>query len=57
MKKLLLILTLAVFTLSSTTSWAGIVNVRPYIKSNGTVVGPHIRTSPNSTTFDNLGSW
>lgn len=57
MKKLILALTIAVITLSSTSSWAYLVNVRPYVRSNGTVVGGHIRTSPNSTTFDNLGSW
>lgn len=28
--------------------------VRGYVKSNGTYVAPYIRTSPNSTTYDNI---
>lgn len=58
MKKLILGLLVAVITLtSSATSWAGVVNVRGYVRSNGTYVGPHIRTSPNTTIYDNFGSF
>ena len=33
------------------------VSVNGYFKSNGTYVAPHIRTSPDSYTFNNFSAW
>ena len=30
--------------------------VRPYVKKNGTIVQPHIRTTPNKTKLDNYST-
>lgn len=56
MKKFILALMFSVITLSSATSWAYLVPVNGYIRSNGTVVGPYMRTSPDSNPYNNLGS-
>ena len=32
------------------------VKVKPYVKKNGTVVQPHVRTSPNKTKTDNYST-
>lgn len=52
MKKLILC---ALLALSSSAVMAD-DHVKGYVKSNGTYVAPHIRTTPNSTKLDNYSS-
>ena len=49
MKKILLVLLIAIFT----TSLAFAGNVKGYYRSNGTYVQPYQRSSPNYTVRDN----
>jgi hypothetical protein len=51
----MLIATIIAVLMQATSSWA-YVNVRGYIKSNGTIVAPYIRTSPNAYRWDNFSS-
>ena len=52
MKTLLLILAAAV-ALPGIAQHARPVQVKPHVRKNGTVVQPHVRTSPNKTDRDN----
>jgi uncharacterized protein YgiM (DUF1202 family) len=49
MKKYLVILLIFLFNLTTIAQ----VHVRGYVRSNGTYVAPHMRSSPNSTPTDN----
>ena len=44
-----------IFSLPSQ-SYANDIWVKPYFRSNGTMVQPHLRTSPNRSTFDNYST-
>lgn len=55
MKKLILSATLAAMTLINSTSHA-YESVRGYIRSNGTVVSPYIRSSGDGNPYNNLSS-
>lgn len=55
MKNIMLIATLVITLMQATSSWA-YVNVRGYIRTNGTYVAPYIRTSPNAYRWDNFSS-
>ena len=52
MNRLILILTISVFTLPS----FGTTRVHGYTKKDGTYVSPHSRTGPNGTQRDNWSS-
>jgi hypothetical protein len=56
MKKVILMLTLAAVTLIQSPSWA-FETVSGYIRSNGTVVAPYIRSSRDGYLFNNLSSF
>lgn len=53
MKKLYLAAALAALTVASGAIAQSTVYVRPHVRSDGTVVQGHYRTSPNSTRNDN----
>lgn len=44
------------FLLMLSTQAVGQVLVKPYVRSDGTYVAPHIRTMPNNTTVDNYSN-
>jgi hypothetical protein len=46
----------AVFLIALASSAFAQVHVNGYMKSNGTYVQPHMRSSPNSTTLDNYST-
>ena len=52
------VLALAVMSslFASSASWA-YVSVRGYVRSNGTYVAPHIRTSPDGNPYNNFSYW
>ena len=54
MKKLMYTLLIAALLLPAA-SFAD-TYVKGYVKSNGTYVAPHYRSSPNSTTYDNYST-
>lgn len=56
MKTFIMTLATVITIFTSLSSWASYVPVRGYIRTNGTVVSPHYRTSPNSYKWDNLNS-
>lgn len=57
MKYLILVITMVVATLANSTTWAGgYQNVRGYIRSNGTIVSPYIRSIPDGNPYNNLSS-
>lgn len=47
---------LLVLMLLSNIAFAGDTYVRPYVRSNGTVVEGHYRTKPDNNYFNNYGS-
>ena len=49
----ILITSIAAFNSSAN----ALVNVNGYFKSNGTYVAPHIRTSPDSSIYNNFSYW
>ena len=51
----MLILAAMLAVLGSSAAVAGTTWVDGYTRSNGTYVGGHLRTTPNSTTYDNVG--
>jgi len=48
-------LTLLIALLFSLGAFSREVNVRGYLRSNGTYVQPHVRTAPDSTRSNNYG--
>lgn len=56
MKTLILTLIVALVLMTSVSSWA-YVQVRGYIRSNGTYVAPHIRSNPDGNPYNNLSSF
>lgn len=61
MKKIIIKLTSAIIITSSLLSLANTahayVSVNGYWKNNGTYVAPHIRTSPDSSIYNNFSYW
>jgi hypothetical protein len=61
MKKLLIKITaslvVAASTFAAASSASAYVSVNGYWKSNGTYVAPHIRTSPDSSIYNNFSYW
>ena len=57
MKKLMLVVLVAVVMFSVAGNAHALVNVRGYIKSNGTYVAPHVRTNPDGCSWNNLSCW
>ena len=60
MKKLLIKISSVLVVTSSIlamTNSAQAVSVNGYWKSNGTYVAPHIRTSPDSSIYNNFSYW
>ena len=53
MKKIISIAAIAVSIFLTTTSAQAYVYVNGYTKSNGTYVSPHVRTSPDSSCWNN----
>ena len=54
MKKLISIAAIAASIFITTTSAQAYVYVNGYTKSNGTYVSPHVRTSPDSSCWNNF---
>jgi hypothetical protein len=54
MKKVILILAVSLTTFAVKAQ--GVTNVKPYLKSNGTVVGGYYKTKLNSTVNDTCGA-
>ena len=61
MKKFLIKMTSTLIVASSILATANTANayvsVNGYFKSNGTYVMPHIRTSPDSSIYNNFSYW
>ena len=61
MKKLLIKTTASLIVAASTftavNSASAYVSVNGYWNNNGTYVAPHIRTSPDSSLFNNYSYW
>ena len=61
MKNILIKLTsslvVAASILATANSASAYVSVNGYFKSNGTYVAPHIRTSPDSSIYNNFSYW
>jgi len=53
MKKIFLGISLFVFLFTSLAVYAGSTYVRPYVRSDGTPVQGHYRSTPNDTKLDN----
>lgn len=53
---MLRVLTAAIVAMMFASSASAQVAVRGYTRSDGTFVAPHVRSSPNASTFDNYGS-
>ena len=61
MKNILIKLTSSIIVaasiLATANSASAYVSVNGYFKSNGTYVAPHIRTSPDSSIYNNFSYW
>lgn len=55
MKKL--ILGLLLISMFSTVAFARVYYVKSYVRTDGTLVQGHLKTTPNSTTYDNYSNW
>lgn len=55
MKKLILLFLFLVIFLSTVTQSYAYVYVNGYYRSNGTYVGPYVRSEPNGLRYDNYG--
>ena len=56
MRKLAILLAVFGLLVLVAEAYAGDVYVKPYIRSDGTYVNGHYRTSPDSTPYNNYGT-